>query len=130
MIFELVPTVKCGELDFLTDRANVRLLLGKYDTFIKSKSSENATDDFGFCHAYYNTSDQLIAIEFFPEADLRFNGEKLFLLSANELSNLIKTHDEVVVIDEYSVFSKKLGICTEIDEGDIKSILVCTADYF
>jgi len=130
MIFELVPTVKCGELDFLTDRANVRLLLGKYDTFIKSKSSEKATDDFGFCHVYYNKFDQLIAIEFFPEADLQFSGEKLFLLPAKELVNLVKSYDEKVVIDEYSVFSKDLGISAEIDEGYIKSVLVCTADYY
>jgi hypothetical protein len=130
MKFELVPTVKCGELAFLTDRANVRLLLGKYNTFIKSKSSENSTDDFGFCHAYYNKSNQLNAIEFFPEADLRFNGEKLFLLPAKELTNLLKSYDEAVVIDEYSVFSKDLGICAEIDEADIKSVLVCTADYY
>lgn len=130
MKFELLPTVKCGELDFLTDRANVRLLLGKYDTFIKSKSSENSTDDFGFCHAYYNTSNQLIAIEIFPEADLRFNEEKLFSLTVKELENQLKSYDDAVVIDEYSIFSKTLGICVEIDEGDIKSILVCTADYY
>ena len=65
MIFELEPTIKCGELIFLADRANVRKLLGKFSTFIKSKFSENSTDDFGYCHAYYNKSDQLIAIEFF-----------------------------------------------------------------
>lgn len=108
----------------------MRKLLGKYNTFIKSKYSENSTDDFGFCHVYYNTYNQLIAIEFFPEADLRFNVEKLFSLSAKELANLVKPYDESVVIDEYSVFSKALGICAEIDEGDIKSVLVCTADYY
>lgn len=90
MIFELVPTIKCGELAFLTDRVNVRKLLGKYSTFTKSRSSENSTDDFGFCHVYYNMSNQLIAIEFFLEADLRLCGEKLFLLSAEGLANLLK----------------------------------------
>jgi hypothetical protein len=130
MNFEIVPIVKCGDLIFLTDRANVRLLLGKYNTFKKSKTSENLTDDFEFCHAYYNTFDQLIAIEFFPEADLRFSGEKLFSLSAKELVNMLKTFDEAVVMDEYSIFSKALGICVEIDEGDIKSVLVSTADYY
>ena len=130
MKFELVPTVKCGDIIFLTERSNVRLLLGKYNTFKKSESSENSTDDFGFCHAYYNTYDQLIAIEFFPEADLRFNEKKLFMLSVKELASLLKTFDEAIVIDEYSIFSKALGICAEIDECDIKSILVCTADYY
>lgn len=130
MVFELVPTIKCGELAFLTDRENVRLLLGKYDTFIKSKYSENSTDDFDFCHAYYNTSNQLIAIEFFPEADLRLYEEKLFMLPVEELENLLKLYDDAVVKDEYSIFSKPLGICAEIYEGDIKSILVCTADYY
>jgi len=130
MKFELVPTVKCGDLIFLTERSNVRLLLGKYNTFKKSKTSENSTDDFGFCHAYYNAYDQLIAIEFFPEADLRFIGEKLFSLSSKELASLLKMFDEKVVIDEYSIFSKALGICAEIDEGDIKSVLVSTADYY
>lgn len=130
MIFELVPTVKCGELAFLTDRANVRELLGKYSTFTKSKSSENSTDDFGFSHAYYNKFDQLIAVEFFPEADLRFSGGKLFSLPAKELKNLLKSYDEAVVIDDYSVFSKVLGMFAEIDEDEIKSVLVCTADYY
>ncbi len=130
MIFELVPTIKCGELVFLTDRANVRKLLGKHSTFKKSKLSENTTDDFGFCHVYYNTSNQLIAIEFFPEADLRLYENELFLLTAKEMANLLKLHDEAVVVDEYSILSKSLGICAEIDEDDIKSILVCTADYY
>ncbi len=130
MKFELVPTIKCGELAFLTERSNVRKLLGKHSTFKKSKLSENTTDDFGFCHVYYNTSNQLIAIEFFPEADLRLYGKKLFSLSAEEFINLMKSYDEAVVIDEYSIFSKALGICAEIDEGEIKSVLVCTADYY
>jgi hypothetical protein len=51
-------------------------------------------------------------------------------MSAEELENLLKSYDDAVVIDEYSIFSKALGISTEIDEGDIKSILVCTADYY
>ena len=130
MKFELVPTVKCSELAFLTDRSNVRKLLGKYSTFKKSKLSENTTDNFGFCHVYYNTTNQLIAIEFFPEADLRLYGEKLFLLTAEELANLLKSYDKAVVVDEYSVLSKALGIGAEIDESEIKSILVCTADYY
>jgi len=50
-------------------------------------------------------------------------------MSAEELENLLKSYD-VVVIDEYLIFSKALGISTEIDEGDIKSILICTADYY
>lgn len=114
MIFEIVPTIKCGELDFLTDRVNVRKLLCKHSTFTKSKSSENSTDDFGFCHVYYNTSNQLIAIEFFLEADLRLYGEKIFWLSAEELANLLKSYDEAVIIDEYYILSKALGICAEI----------------
>lgn len=130
MIFELVPTVKCGELAFLTDRTNIRELLGKYSTFTKSKLSENTTDDFGFFHVYYNASNQLIAIEFFLEVDLQLYGEKLLLLSAEELANLLKSYDEAVVIDEYSILSKALGICAEVDEGEIKSALVCTSDYY
>ena len=129
-ILELVPTVKCGELDFLADRKTVQETLGKHKKFFKSKSSENSTDDFGVCHAYYNTANQLIAIEFFPEAQVHYSGQELFKLTAAELIRLLKKKDSAATADDYAVLSKKLGISAEIDAGEIKSILVCTADYF
>ena len=128
--FTLVPAEKCGELDFFADRKIVRKSFGKHREFLKSKSSENSTDDFGFCHAYYNVADQLIAIEFFPEAKLYYNEQELFTLTAAGLIKLLKTKDAVTTADDYAVLSKKLGIGAEIDAGEIKSILVCTADYF
>jgi len=128
--FMLVPTERCGDLDFLADRKTVRETLGKHKKFFKSKSSENSTDDFGFCHAFYSPADQLIAIEFFPEAELHYNGQELFELTAAELVKLLTTKDTATTADDYAITSKKLGISAEIDEGEIKSILACRADYF
>jgi len=115
---------------FLCRPKNRSEIVREAQRIFKSKSSENSTDDFGFCHAYYNVADQLIAIEFFPEAELHYNGQELFKLMATELIRLLKTKDAAATADDYAVLSKKLGISAEIDAGEIKSILVCTADYF
>ncbi|MDR1042614.1 MAG: hypothetical protein LBL54_01765 [Clostridiales Family XIII bacterium] len=128
--FVLIPTIKCGEIEFLSNRARVRSLLGTYKTFLKSNTSENTTDDFGYCHAYYDSSNRIIAIEFFPEANLQYNEITLFLLTAKELTKLLESNDRDIQADNYSVLSRKLGICAEIDDDEIKSILVCTADYY
>ena len=130
MIFELNPTIKCGEFNFYAERANVRLHLGKFKTFVKSKTSENSTDDFGFCHTYYDVSDCLIAIEFFPEADLLYDGIALFKQKPDKLTDILKLKDTAVYADDYSIMSKKLGICAEIGDGQVKSILVCTDNYY
>jgi hypothetical protein len=128
--FELIPTIKCGEVSFHTDRTSVRTSLGRYKTFRKSRTSENTTDDFGYCHTYYNQSEQLIAIEFFPETDLRYEGYELFKLTSAELASLICSNDAETIDDSYYLTSKKLGIGAEFDENKVNSILVCTSDYY
>ncbi len=51
-----------GDVEFGMDRETVRSRLGKYTEFKKSEDSENTTDDFGFCHVYYDSENRLIDI--------------------------------------------------------------------
>jgi len=130
MEFILIPTKKCGDIDFYADRKLVRSLLGKYETFTKSKTSVNSCDDFGFCHSYYDKSNRLIALEFFPESVLVLDDISLFVQTPNDLINLLKLKDSNLYVDEYSILSKILGIGIDLTENHINSILVCTHDYY
>jgi hypothetical protein len=127
--FNLIPTVSCGEMAFLTPRDEVRMVFGEFTEFKKSKTSENSTDDFGFCHAYYNQSDELVALELFPEAVLKLDGCSLFELSPEGLFKLLSGKTKSVQRDDYSICSVALGVCAEVADGAIESILVCTEDY-
>ena len=128
--YTLIPTISYGNITFNSERSSVRSYFGKYKTFTKSKLSENTTDDFGFCHTFYDPSNRLIAIELFPETSLIFDNTDLLKLTAEELVNKIIIRDENADIDTFSILSRKLGICADIEDGLIKSILICTSDYY
>jgi hypothetical protein len=129
-IFKIVPTVSCGGIPFFSDRETVRETLGNYTTFRKGGIAKYTTDDFGFCHAYYDGSDKLEVFEFFPEADLRFEDKALFTMTADDFVNLIRQKDKNVDADEYYLTSKKLSIGAEFSEQEIKSMLVGCEGYY
>jgi hypothetical protein len=128
--FELIPMVRCGEIEFLSDRVLVRKSLGNFTVFTKSKQSENSTDNFGYCHAYYNAENKIVAIEFFTGADLEYKSYKLFELTPDGLVSLLETDDKETIVDEFSVFSRKLGVRAEKTVDEIKSVLICAPGYF
>ena len=56
MRFDAVPTTGVNEVKFGMNREEVRRLLGSATEFYKFDDDVNTTDDFGFCHVFYESS--------------------------------------------------------------------------
>jgi hypothetical protein len=129
--FEIIPTVSCGNVEFLTERKKVRKVFGKCKSFLKGGISNNSADDFGFCHAYYNSENQLIAIEFFNEdIGLLYKNKNLFAMEYEELKDFLTSEDVGIIVDSNGLISPKLQIGITADENNVECILVAMSGYY
>lgn len=126
MRIDVVPTVSVNEVEFGMDRKQVRLLLGKAKEFRKSQYAENTTDDFGFCHVFYDTDDKCEAIEIFDEAEVYVDGKLIFPTDINSAMKIINDfeHDD----DGLTSYSLSIGIYAPDDEPE--SILIGIKGYY
>lgn len=85
MILNVIPLVGVGSVRFGMSRRQVRAIWGDASEFQKTPDSIAATDDYGFCHVYYDEKDCCEAIEVFDDAEVLIDGRKLFPLDADEL---------------------------------------------
>jgi hypothetical protein len=130
--FILIPCVGVGDVKFGDSRETVRLKLGSYSEFKKTNTSENTSDDFGYCHAFYNKDDICTAIEFFNEnITLEYEEQSLFAQTYENLKGFILSKDNEAEIDSYGIISKILQIGVSCD-GDIgiEAILVGKDGYY
>ena len=76
MRFDAVPTVRVNGVKFGMNREKVRSLLGAATEFYKFDDDINTTDDFGFCHVFYDENDKCEAIEIFDFFQLILKRQK------------------------------------------------------
>ena len=74
----VVPLKEVNGIKFGMKRAEVRKILGEAREFKKSKFSKITTDDFGFCHVFYNTNDECEAVEIFEDVEVVIDGRIVF----------------------------------------------------
>ena len=74
----VVPLKEVNGIKFGMKRAEVRKILGEAREFKKSKFSKITTDDFGFCHVFYNTNDECEAVEIFEDIEVVIDGRIVF----------------------------------------------------
>lgn len=119
------PLKEVNGVKFGMKREEVRKLFGEAKEFRKSKFSKNTTDDFGFCHVYYNTENQCEAVEIF-DTKVMVNGVLLFptsLKNAKELLNGLAEHN-----DSFINIEKAVGIYAP--SGQMESILFGAEGYY
>ena len=107
MRFDAVPTVGVNEVKFGMNREKVRSLLGAATEFYKFDDDINTTDDFGFCHVFYDENNECEAIEIFDE----------------EAIGDFEQDDEGLIS-----ISKSIGIYGP--DGHMESILFAKEDYY
>jgi len=130
-VFEFIPLVSIGNVFFGEDRGKVRSNLGSYSEFRKAWFSENTTDDFGFCHVYYDMDNKCEAVEFFDSGTpIFFNGEDLFSLDYDSLKARVKEADCSVEIDESGLTSRKIQLGIYAPSNSVESILVAKEGYY
>jgi len=122
---------RVGEIRFGVAREDVRKILGSYSEFKKSKFSKNTTDDFKFCHAFYDIQDKLEAVEFFPGMDVKLilNSTSLFELEYDRLVKYVKSIDDDVEINPDGIQSKK-GISVYAPYDETETILLTAENYW
>ena len=126
MRIDVVPTVSVNEVKFGMDRKQVRALLGEAKEFRKAQYDENTTDDFGFCHVFYDAEDKCEAIEIFDNAEVYVEGKLIFpidLSTALEIINDFEQDD-----DGLTSYSLSIGIYAPDDEPE--SILFGITGYY
>lgn len=129
--FEIIPYEKVGNITFQMKRNAVRKLFGEFKEFKKTKSSKSPTDDFKFCHVYYDKDDKVNAVEFFEESELVYEEKNLFSMSYNELLKFFKENKLDYKEDDSGVTIECLGVSAYApDKRRIESILVYSNGYY
>jgi len=125
MEIKAIPLKSVNGIKFGMKREEVRKLLGEYEEFKKSVLSTNTTDDFGYCHVYYNKNNEVEAIEIF-DADVFVNDEKIYPLELEKTKNIIKDLE----ICEETLLSKSNSIGIYFENKEMKSILFGIEGYY
>lgn len=125
----IIPYKGITNAKFGEKRDIVRKNLGSFKEFKKSKFSKNTTDDFGFCHIFYDSENNVEAIEFFDNSDIVFNQKQLFSLDYKALKSFL--NDESIKEDDCGARFPKYGISVYApDLKKIESIMIYAKSYF
>lgn len=113
-MFEITPYVGTGLINFSMKREEVRKILSEYEprAFWRNSYSEAATDGYDEIgiNVHYDSTDKVIALEFYEPAHVVFNGIELSKLPAYEAYKLMASLDKDIAIDGDGLTSFKFGI--------------------
>lgn len=127
MRFDVIPLVEVNNVRFGMARDEVRRIWGSATEFLKTQEDKITTDDFGFCHVFYDSDNCCEAIELFSENEVYINGIKVFpvnfKLALIAVPSFIKDDDGLISYD------LSIGIYAP-DEENIESILFGKKNYF
>lgn len=122
---EVIPMKEANGIKFGMDRQTVRSILGEATEFFKG-DSEITTDDFGYCHVYYDCDNKCEAIEFFDEAQVYINGVLAFPIEKDVF--LTKFADFIQDEEGFINYNCSIGIYAPYDS--MESILIGKKGYY
>ena len=117
-----IPLEEVDGLKFGVDRTEKKKKFGEYTEFKKTPTASNSTDDFGFCHVYYDEHNKMEAIEIF-DAEVYIDEKKVYPISEPAVRTLINDLDD----DMISV-SKSIGI--SVLDNEPEAILFGVKGYY
>lgn len=121
-----VPLKEVAGVQFGMKRTEVRKVLGEANEFKKSKFSKTFTDDFAFCHVFYNSNDECEAIELFNEVQVMIGDKLVFPTTLDEAKKILGELTEEVG----SYISKKNSVGIYAPDGSMESILFGAEGYY
>lgn len=119
------PNTEVNGVKFGTLRSEVRKVFEQAAEFKKTKYSRNTTDDFGFCHVFYDEEDRCEAFEIF-NCEVQVDDTVIF-------PGTIKTAKIVLgtFVEECgSWINKEKSIGIYAPNGNIESILFGKSGYY
>lgn len=121
----VVPLEKVGDVSFGMSRDEVRNIFGDASEFNKSSLSKNTTDDFGFCHVFYN-DDKCEAVELFNTVDVVVNGTSIFNSDFETVKSLFPDAED----SGEGFTSKEMSVGVYAPDNQIQSILFGCKGYY
>ena len=122
----IATPLKCVDnVRFGMKREEVRNRFGKFSEFRKSQFSSNTTDDFGWCHVYYDKDDRCEAIEIF-DGEVFVDDVKVFPVDPSELD---KVFDDIAEDDE-GYLSEKYSVGVYSPDDTMEGILFGAKGYY
>lgn len=121
-----VPLKEVAGIKFGMKRIEVRKALGEANEFKKTKFSKTLTDDFGFCHIFYNSDDECEAIELFKEVQVIIDGRLVFPTTLHEAKKILGELME----EDGNYISEKASVGIYAPGGSMESILFGAAGYY
>lgn len=121
-----IPLVGVEEVKFGMKRSEVRSKFGEATEFKKSKFSKTTTDDFGFCHVFYNLKDECEAIEIFDDTEVQIDNVTVFPSDMKKLKSMLSDVDE----DDVGFICKSKSIGVYAPDGKMESILFGCVEYY
>ena len=126
MRFDAVPTVSVNGVAFGMSREKVRSLLGTATEFYKFADDVNTTDEFEFCHVFYDENNKCEAIEIFDESEVYVNGSLIFPTDFETAKKVIEDFEDDA--DGLISIPKSIGISAPY--GNMEGILFGKAGYY
>ena len=126
MILNAYPLTGVDDVKFGMKRSEVRAVWGKCTEFMKTPDSVSPTDDFGFCHVYYDEDDRCEGIEIFSEADVYVDGSKIFPVPTDELREAFPGFTE----DDDGPYCIDWSVSVWAPDGDPEAVMFARKGYF
>ncbi|QAA31082.1 hypothetical protein [Clostridium manihotivorum] len=137
MNYIIKPYDSIGMISLGMSRESVREIFdNKFREFRKNQFSENTTDDFMYCHVYYDTNNICEAVELFEPAEVSFNEFEILGVSYNLVEEFFRKLDNSIDINDAGFTSYKYGIGIfapyAIDEPEepVESVIVFKQGYY
>ncbi len=121
-----VPLREAAGVKLGMKRSEVKEVLGDAKEFKKTKFSKTLTDDFGFCHVFYNSDDECEAIELFKGVQVMIDDRLVFPTGLDEAKKILGDLME----DNGSYISEKNSVGIYAPDGSMESILFGVAGYY
>lgn len=126
----VIPLVQVNDIRFGMSRSEVRAILGEACEFSKTVFDSNLTDDFGYCHVFYDDNDKCEAIEIFSDAEVYIDNKLIFPTTKEAVIKLFKDILDDLIQDEEGFISYKYSIGIYAPDEDMESILIGTKNYY
>lgn len=124
------PLVGINDIEFGITRSDLREKMGRFKDFKKNIFSKEPTDDFGFCHVYYDENQKVEAIEIFNEVNLSVGEHSLMPCTLDKACEIMKALDKDVEIEAEYITSVKLSIGITCEEDEVVAVLLGKENYY
>lgn len=123
----VTPLKEVNGVKFGMKRDEVRKILGTFKgEFKKTPFSKTTTDDFGFCHVYYDTDGGCEAVEIFDNTEVVVERTTVFPIDMEKAKQIFSDLTE----EDGSFISKSQSVGIYAPYGNMESILFGIPGYY